>query len=60
MAMSERPFLHLIQGGLKDEHRGIYRLRERPLAAPVAEAWPKDGEWRRLIHTLIGTPAKDD
>ena len=56
-SVSKRASLYLIRGGLKQEERGIYRLRER-WSAPAAETWPRDGEWRRLIHSLIGNPIK--
>ena len=58
--MSKRPPLYLINGGLPQKERGIYRLRERQAAAHAAEAWPRDGEWRRLIHSLMRNPAKGE
>lgn len=50
-----RKCLHLIQGGLTQPaaRPGIYRLRERRVAAPAEEAWPRQGEWRRLVHSLM-------
>ena len=58
--MSKRP-LYLIQGGLTNEHRGIYRLREGlARRAPVEEQWPKSGEWRALIRRLTRNPVKGD
>ena len=56
--MSKRPRLYLINGGLARKERSIYRLRERQAAAPAAETWPRDGEWRRLIQSLMTNPAK--
>jgi hypothetical protein len=52
--------LYLIKGGLAGQRRGIYRLRERQPRAPATETWPKDGEWRSLIHSLMRTPAKEE
>ena len=57
--MSKRPTLHLIKGGLTQQH-GIYRLRDRRAAAPAEETWPRDGEWRRLIHRLMKNPVKGE
>lgn len=57
--MSRRPPLYLIDGGLTQEQRRIYRLREaRAPAAPAQEPWPKDGEWRQLIRRLMRSPVK--
>ena len=57
--MSKRPALYLIEGGLVEEQRRIYRLRQaRPQEAPAAEPWPRDGEWRKLIHRLVRNPVK--
>ena len=58
--MSKRRRFHLIQGGLMKDPPGIYRLRERPAATRAAEAWPREGEWRRLIRALIRHPVKDE
>ena len=56
--MSKRP-LYIVQGGLKDEQRGIYRLREGlAQRAPAEEVWPKSGEWRALIRRLTRNPVK--
>ena len=53
--------LHLVRGGLTDEHRGIYRLREgRAQRAPVEEQWPRSGEWRALIRRLTRNQGKGD
>jgi hypothetical protein len=58
--MIKRP-LYLVQGGLTDEHRGIYRLRQGlAQRAPVEEQWPKSGEWRALIRRLTRNLAKSD
>ena len=57
--MSKRPRFHLIKGGLGPQ-RGIYRLREREAVAPAAETWPRDGEWRRLVESLIRNPRKGE
>lgn len=57
--MSKRPPFYLIKGGLTQQH-GIYRQRERWTAAPLAETWPRDGEWRRLIESLIRNPRKPE
>jgi hypothetical protein len=57
--MSKRPPLYLVDGGLGEDQRRIYRLREaRPHAAPAQEPWPKDGEWRLLIRRLMRNPLK--
>lgn len=57
--MSKRPLLHLIEGGLTQEQRGIYRLRPgSPRDAPAQEPWPKDGEWRKLVRRLMKNPVK--
>ena len=57
--MRKRPPLYLVEGGLTQEHRRIYRLREtRPHAAPAEEPWPKAGEWRQLIHRLMRNPVE--
>lgn len=56
--MTKRPSFHLIKGGLARKQHGIYRLRAAGPAAPAAENWPKDGEWRTLIHTLMRNPVK--
>lgn len=57
--MSKRPPLYLVEGGLVEEQRKIYRLREaRPPAAAAQEPWPKDGEWRQLIRRLMRSPFK--
>ena len=56
--MSKRPTLHLIKGGLTPQDRGTYWWRARRAAAPAAENWPRDGEWRRLIDSLMRNPAK--
>jgi hypothetical protein len=58
--MSKPPSFYLIKGGLTDEQHGIYRLREPQAAAPAAERWPRDGEWRRLIRSLIRNPTKGE
>lgn len=58
--MSKRPPFYLIKGGLMQEQHSIYRLRERPAAPPEPESWPRDGEWRRLIRSLITNPAKGE
>ena len=58
--MSKRPPLYLINGGLPRKERSIYRLRERQAVAPAEETWPRDGEWRRLIHSLMRNPAKSE
>jgi hypothetical protein len=58
--MSKRPAFYLIKGGLTEERHGIYRLRERQAAASAAERWPWDGEWRRLIRSLIRNPTKGE
>ena len=59
--MSKRPRLHLVEGGLALEQHKIYRLRTAsPIEAPAAEPWPKDGEWRTLIHGLMSPPHKAD
>lgn len=55
--MNKRPSFYLIKGGLTQQ-RGIYRLREREPAVHAAETWPRDGEWRRLIESLMGNPRK--
>ena len=54
--MSKRPRFQLIQGGLTQEQRGIYELRERRAAAPEPEAWPAAGAWRRLIRSIMRNP----
>jgi hypothetical protein len=57
--VSKRPRLHLVEGGLAHEQRGIYRLRAAPdHAAPAEASWPKDGEWRALIRRLMRNPVK--
>ena len=57
--MSKRPRLYLVEGGVPQEQRRLYRLREaRPQEAPPEEAWPKDGEWRQLIRRLMRNPVK--
>ena len=57
--MSKRP-LYLVHGGVTDEHRKIYRLREGlAQRAPVEEQWPKSGEWRALVRRLMRNPVKD-
>ena len=57
--MSKRPLLQLIDGGVTQEERSIYRLRPgRPQGAPAEASWPKDGEWRKLIHRLMRNPVK--
>lgn len=58
--MSKRPPLYLIKGGLmhQAEWSGVYHLRERRAVAHPAESWPRDGEWRRLIESLMGNPRK--
>lgn len=57
--MSKRPHLHLVEGGLAEDQRRIYRLRAtRPHEAPAQEPWPKDGEWRQLIRRLMRHPVK--
>jgi hypothetical protein len=57
--MSKRPSLYLVEGGLAQERRRIYRLREtRPHEAPAEEPWPKAGEWRALIRRLMRNPVK--
>jgi hypothetical protein len=54
----KRP-LHLVQGSLTNEHRGIYRLRQGiAQRAPVEAEWPKSGEWRALIRSLAWNPVK--
>lgn len=58
--MSKRPLLYLIKGGLTRREHGIYRLREHRGGAPAEETWPRDGEWRRLIQSLIRNPAKGE
>lgn len=54
--MSKRPTFHLIQGSLTQVQPGTYRLRQRGAAAPESEDWPKAGEWRSLIHSLMWNP----
>jgi hypothetical protein len=57
--MSKRPRLALIEGGLADRQRGIYRLRQgRAQGVPAEDAWPPDGEWRKLIRRLMKNPVK--
>ena len=57
--MSKRPPLYLVEGGLTQEHRRIYRLRESlAQRAPVEAPWPKSGEWRALIRRLMRDPVK--
>lgn len=58
--MSKRPPLYLINGYLPQKERRIYRLRERHVAVTAVETWPPDGEWRRLIHSLMRNPAKGE
>ena len=57
--MTKRPVLRVIDGGTSEEQRTLYRLRRvRVQEAPAEEAWPKDGEWRRLIRRLMKNPVK--
>ena len=58
--MSKRPPLHLINGGLPQKTHGIYRLRARHVAVAAVETWPRDGEWRKLVHSLMRNPAKGE
>ena len=53
--MIRRPTFHLIQGGLTQEQQGIYQLRQPRAPTPEAEVWPAEGEWRRLIRSLLRT-----
>ena len=57
--MSKPPPLYLIEGGVTEQQRRVYRLRQaRPQEAAAPEPWPRDGEWRKLIRRLMRNPVK--
>jgi hypothetical protein len=59
--MSRRPPLYLIVGGLTQDERRVYRLRDtRAQIVPAQEPWPKAGAWRDLVRKLMRNPVKGE